>query len=213
MNSHLTESELEPETKLESEESDKNISSGPGERLKKCRESMKLTRVDIATRLNLRINIIEALEKDDYKYIPKSVFARGYLRSYAKLLNLPPNEIVDSFNLLEWPENPIEFPRAPLRTGQKKAAKKEYSAAPWIALVALILIFAVAGLWKPITQILNINNNKTVHLNEEVIHAAPPALQKKTDISEETEDTENMTASSQARSSILPDLGDLKHEE
>lgn len=210
MNSYLTEPELEPELKSEAELSEQKVSPGPGERLKKCRESMKLARVDVATRLNLRISIIEAIEKDDYKYIPKSVFARGYLRSYAKLLNLPPSEIIDAFNLLEWTEHPTEYPCAPLRTGQKKAPKKEYSAAPWIALGVLVLIFAVAGFWKPITQMLNLNkDSKPVYHKEKIVHAVSPTLQKKA----KDMNTENVGTSSRQQSSILPNLGDLKHEE
>lgn len=149
MNRHL----IEPA--VESAISDKTPSSkGPGERLKARRESIGLNQADIAARLNLRVIIIEAIESDDYQKIPKLVFARGYLRAYAKLLHLPANEIIDTFNQLNWPEPKSDVSISSLRSGQKHARKKEYTATPWIALLVLIAIFIVAGLWKPITELL-----------------------------------------------------------
>ena len=124
MNGYLHESVVELES------SQKNTSSGPGERLRRSRESLGLTHADVADHLNLRISVIEALETNNYKQIPKLVFARGYLRAYAKLLRLPGNEIIDAFNQLEYPENPSVLPATPIRAGQKKAPKKEHSLLP-----------------------------------------------------------------------------------
>lgn len=148
MNGYLNESATEPGS------SGDNRLPGPGERLKKRRESLGLTLADVASYLNLRISIIEAIEENDYNHIPKLVFARGYLRSYAKLLNLPSNEIIDSFNQLKWPEMPSDIPAHPLKAGQKKAPKKGHSALPWIAFLIVVLLFLVAGFWQPITEIL-----------------------------------------------------------
>lgn len=144
----------------ELEVSDEQPLPGPGQRLKKRREEMKLSTRDVAMHLNLRISIIEAIESNDYQHIPKAVFARGYLRSYAKLLDISSDEVIDAFNQLPWTVDRQEFPRAPLSTGQKKPCKRNYSTSAWIALVILVLVFLVAGLWKPLTQYLTTSQNE-----------------------------------------------------
>lgn len=128
--------------------------SGPGERLRKQRELLGLTLPDVAAYLNLRTTILEALEDNDYKKIPRLVFARGYLRSYAKLLNLPGEEIIEAFNSLKWPESKTEFLVQPLRMKSKKASTQKHFSMPWIALLFIVAIFIIASFWRPITQTL-----------------------------------------------------------
>lgn len=74
---------------------------GPGEKLKRARESFGLTIWDIANQLYLPHHVLNALEEDDYHaHLPARAFIRGYLRSYAKLLNLSPEEILSDFDAL-----------------------------------------------------------------------------------------------------------------
>ena len=76
------------------------VIKGPGERLKSAREALGFTPWDIANQLYLAEKVILALEEDDYETGPGPAFARGYLRSYAKLLRLSPEEIIQSFESL-----------------------------------------------------------------------------------------------------------------
>ena len=67
---------------------------GPGAELRATRESMDVSAREIADALNLPTHVIEALESDDYEKLPPSVFSRGYLRSYARLLELEPERLL-----------------------------------------------------------------------------------------------------------------------
>lgn len=195
------------ESARESESIQENITSGPGEHLRRRRESMGLTHADVAAHLNLRISIIEAIEENNYKHVPKLVFARGYLRAYAKLLGLPGNEIIEAFNKLEYPENPSELPASPLRAGQKKPLKKEHSLIPWIALVILIVIFAIVGFWKPITSILTLPQSSSETTTSQVVKEqstpAPETVQQESKPKE---------SSPEESSAALPDLDQFKQE-
>ena len=162
------------------------------------REFMGLTHADVAAHLNLRISIIEAIEDDNYKNIPKLVFARGYLRSYAKLLNIPGNEIIDAFNKLECPENPSEHPATPLRDGQKKPVKKEHSFIPWIAFVVLLVLFAGVGFWQQISSFLT-------HASSQTIVAKPQS-------SAEQKAVEPQSKQTVVSPVALPDLDHFKQE-
>ncbi len=59
-----------------------------GARLKAAREARGLERKDVAQRLRLNVHIIEALETDDLERLPARTFVRGYLRNYARLVEL-----------------------------------------------------------------------------------------------------------------------------
>ncbi len=71
--------------------------SGAGARLRAAREARKLSRVDVARQLHLDAKLVAALENQDMASLPPSIFVRGYVRSYARLLDLPEAELVVGF--------------------------------------------------------------------------------------------------------------------
>jgi len=66
----------------------------PGARLTAERRSLGLSLGDIARQLKLSVRQVEALERDDYAVFAGPVFVRGFLRNYARLLNLDAEELV-----------------------------------------------------------------------------------------------------------------------
>lgn len=71
---------------------------GPGQRLQETRESQGLSQGDVARQLHLDIKMIVALEEDDYKHLPGSTYIVGYLRNYARVLNLPVDEVLAAYH-------------------------------------------------------------------------------------------------------------------
>jgi len=71
-----------------------DTSEGPGQVLRAEREALGVTTRDVAETLNLAVTMVEAIEADDYERMPASVFARGYIRAYARLLSLEPEPLV-----------------------------------------------------------------------------------------------------------------------
>ena len=61
----------------------------PGQRLQQEREARGMTVQEVASRLRLATKVIKALEADDYDALPSMTFVNGYLRTYARLLELP----------------------------------------------------------------------------------------------------------------------------
>lgn len=59
----------------------------PGQLLKEGREKLGLTQKEIATQLNLQVETIDAVEKDDAR-LPAPTYVRGYIRSYARIVHL-----------------------------------------------------------------------------------------------------------------------------
>jgi len=71
---------------------------GPGRRLRAAREAAQLSIGQVAAHLRLDIRTLNALEADRYEALPAPIFVRGYLRSYARLLDLPPEPLVQAFD-------------------------------------------------------------------------------------------------------------------
>jgi cytoskeleton protein RodZ len=81
-------------------EQQKEPVKGPGQLLKEAREAKNLTPRDVADRLRLRLQIIELLEADDYESFSTPTFIKGYLRSYAKLLDANEEEVFAAYKKL-----------------------------------------------------------------------------------------------------------------
>lgn len=66
----------------------------PGAQLGNERIRQGLSVEDVAQRLRLRPHQVEAIERDDYSRLPGGTFLRGFLRNYAKLLNVDPERVL-----------------------------------------------------------------------------------------------------------------------
>jgi cytoskeleton protein RodZ len=111
------------ETEFISKDADHDGPAGladkPGARLKAAREVRGLTQEQIAGELYLSQRFMTAMEADSYKDLPAPAFVRGYMRRYAQLVKLPPDDIASSFDHYyaadtetpapdERPSNPIQ---------------------------------------------------------------------------------------------------------
>src|SRR4029079_163523 len=61
---------------------------GAGGRLKSAREAAGLSLDQVAQQLKLAPRQVRALEDEDFAQLPGRTFARGFVRNYARLLNL-----------------------------------------------------------------------------------------------------------------------------
>lgn len=69
-----------------------------GQMLAQQRESLSLSIEECAETLKLSVSKIQALESGDSKPFASEIFIRGYLKSYAKLLRLSEEELIDCYH-------------------------------------------------------------------------------------------------------------------
>lgn len=67
---------------------------GVGRRLREARESAGMTTADVGQKLRMPARVVASLEAEDWARLGAPVFVRGQLRSYARLLGLPVDEVV-----------------------------------------------------------------------------------------------------------------------
>ena len=71
------------------------IKSSPGSSLRAAREAQGMSIEDVVAKIKLAPRQIIALEADDFKALPELAFLRGFVRSYAKLLQLELQPLLD----------------------------------------------------------------------------------------------------------------------
>jgi cytoskeleton protein RodZ len=69
--------------------------AGPGAQLKAAREAAGLSLDQVAQQLKLAPRQVRALEEEDFGVLPGRTFTRGFLRNYARLLNLDSDLLVE----------------------------------------------------------------------------------------------------------------------
>jgi len=115
-----------------------------GARLKSAREAMNLSEKEAASRLYLNVRIISFIESGNFVDGPPVTFMRGYLRSYAKLLNIPDTEIKAALEEIELsipniqPEIPI-LHSPPIRQNERYLK--------WITLLVILTLITLVCIW------------------------------------------------------------------
>ena len=72
------------------------VAEPPGRILRRAREAKGLEQIEIARELKLDVALIDALERGDLHRLPP-VYAAGYIRAYAKRVDLAPDELVSEY--------------------------------------------------------------------------------------------------------------------
>lgn len=73
------------------------IDSFAGASLKAIRQGLKVELVDIAVASNIQIKHLKNIERENFQDLPKDVYLRGYLKSYADHLSLNSSRVVDDY--------------------------------------------------------------------------------------------------------------------
>lgn len=71
--------------------------SGCGNMLKAAREAQGLSIHEVCSQLRLGIKQIQAIEQDDFDKLPQPSIVRGFIRNYARLLNIDVNPILEAY--------------------------------------------------------------------------------------------------------------------
>jgi cytoskeleton protein RodZ len=118
-----------------------------GHLFRQRRESMGLSIDDVVAKIKLARRQIVALEEDNYQALPEIAFLRGFVRSYARLLQMDENALLSKLPeapvtevRTEPPENETPFPT-------KKSAMQQ---SIHLLVAALLVALAIIGftLWQ-----------------------------------------------------------------
>lgn len=98
------------------------MNDGLGLWLRRTRETQQLTLDDVEKALRVRRRYLQALEVGDYAALPGEIQARGFLRNYARFLNLPAEEALARYD--------AEIRGLPMQPRTRASASESVSAIP-----------------------------------------------------------------------------------
>lgn len=111
-----------------------------GARLSQAREARMLTLDQVAAELNLPRNYIEKLEAGALQGLPSAVFAKGYIRAYARLLNLADDQLVSDYEQIHG----IASSKGQIRPVGKEHQQVKMNH-PMMKLTTWLLLLAIIG--------------------------------------------------------------------
>ena len=113
-----------------------------GTQLKTARELLNLSQKEVAARLHLSVNIIQILESDSMSHSLPITFTRGYMRSYARLLNFSEQEINQALQQLGLTSSSTTL--MPMLT--TIGTSKDYSMR-WLTYLIIFLLLTLVSIW------------------------------------------------------------------
>jgi len=122
------------------------LSPGSGSLLADARKKQQRTVEEIASELNLSVTQIRTIESDQSEGLPEPTYVRGYIRSYAKLLGLTPEVVLENYKNPNWQKsaNLDDMPRG-IGSAEMSESGGFFSGAKIVGFLAVASI--VAFLW------------------------------------------------------------------
>jgi cytoskeleton protein RodZ len=118
--------------------------TGPGGRLVAAREEQGLALADVAKELRLPAATLQALESSRYEDLPQPVFVRGYLRAYARLLEMDEEVLVAEYDRLVDTSEPVLMPTVKVR---RQATTRNPYIRGTAALILLAMVVLLGSWW------------------------------------------------------------------
>lgn len=114
-----------------------------GEQLRAQRKARGISLVEVAEHTKIGKRYLEAFEEDRFDVLPCEAYIRGFLRAYAKYLEIDDERMLAQYKTLQHPQN-AEMPVA----GQAENAPRKSNQNVWVPLVAILLVTGLgAGLF------------------------------------------------------------------
>ena len=128
---------------MTSSEQSESLAPKVGVLLAKARKAQKLSVEDVAASLRLSVAKINALEADDFLVISDPTLARGFIRSYARLLKLDPEPLLMAHRQLIPAEivNPIGVKTEVVSSPVQSSSFGKKSIILGLVLVVIILVW------------------------------------------------------------------------
>jgi cytoskeleton protein RodZ len=124
----------------------------PGARLKAAREQRGLSAQKAADEMHLDAWVIDALEAGEYARIGPTVYAKGHLRKYASMLELPVGEIMSDFE----PQGQAAVSRdiSSIPVGSRHGPRVSRIVSPGQAATTIVAVILLIGImwWQPWQQ-------------------------------------------------------------
>ncbi|MDF1795743.1 MAG: helix-turn-helix domain-containing protein [Coxiellaceae bacterium] len=122
--------------------------------LRKAREQKGLEQSDVAKELRLSVQTVIDIESHDFRQTHALTYVKGYLRGYARMVDLPADEVLGEFQQSDWAQEQLAL-RQPEQVKSQVVAtspsshkrKKHRHVSRWIAAGIILTSLLLVALW------------------------------------------------------------------
>ena len=118
-------------------------SDGYGSRLARQRQSAGLSVSDISSTLRLHPNQVRAIEEEDLARLPAVAYVRGFIRSYARMLNIDAEPLLTDLNAKLAPAQESIVDSMAAEYSAARAAGRERMFPQWAIGIAVLILVAL----------------------------------------------------------------------
>jgi cytoskeleton protein RodZ len=125
-----------------------------GERLKRTRENKKMSLEDVARATKISTRMITALEEEKFDQLPGGVFNKGFVRAYARHLELNEEQALRDYTsaaglaATEIKSEDAELRAIAERKEKERAGRPRSQGVPWGIVAACLLVLALGlSIW------------------------------------------------------------------
>jgi cytoskeleton protein RodZ len=116
----------------------------PGSMLREARQGLSISQEHIASKLNFKLSLVQAIEEDQFDPKVPVTFNRGYLVNYAKLVSIDAEDVLASYEALD----AASIQRSEMLSFSKETSKQaEHSRVMWISYLIAALLIGLTILW------------------------------------------------------------------
>ena len=176
-----------------------------GEVLRLARINQGLSLEELQRKTDIQLDMLEALESDDFDKLPSPFYARSFLRKYAWAVELDENIVLDAYDsgsMITYEE--VDVDEIEL-TGRRRSNRKKRSLLPlfYFVLFSLsILIFVTYYVWNYIQT----QSTETASANYNIVTTTTNAPSSETTSSNQTT---NPSSSTEASAVTVSGQGDV----
>ena len=158
------------------------VTGGVGQQLRAAREGRNMSLADAAQALKLGPRQVEALEAEDWKSLPGNTMIRGFVRNYARLLNIDAEALMRALDAAQLQQKAqLEASAGTTaslpRSGRRRAERRDYlavlSGLVLLGLAVLAYFFVPADFWQ--SQLAALMDRKAAPAPLESTAPAPPS--------------------------------------
>lgn len=143
---------------------------GAGRLLSAAREGQGLSLEEVARSLKLAVRQVEAMERGEYDKLPGITFVRGFIRNYARLLQIDPEPLLGTLRQAE--DEPVQS----ISMSSERIELSVGKGRPWLW-VALLVLAALVAIPLLIYEALRGNHTQAVPIAESGAAAHKPKPQ------------------------------------
>jgi cytoskeletal protein RodZ len=139
--------------------------------LRRQREMREISLRDIADRTKISLRYLEAMEEDRFDLLPAPIFAKGFLREYARYVGLSPDEVVNHYLAVQQQQSPEEDGVKKDQTLVNRPYRPVKPVRSWT--YGLFLVLAVLALIALVWALVWYNNHRRT---QPAAEATPPPI-------------------------------------